>query len=56
MKHYRLNKVAKPGGVTLKVKDILASGDQEAVDRARQDDDCPVCEVYRDGQKVAQIL
>ena len=56
MKHYRVNKVAKPGGATLKTKDILASGDSEAVDRAKHDDDCPVCEVYRDGQKVAQIL
>lgn len=56
MKHYRVNKVAKPGGVILKAKDILASEDREAVDHALQDEDCPVCEVYRDGQKVAQIL
>lgn len=56
MKHYRVNKVARPGGATLKTKDILASGDNEAVDRARQDDDCPVCEVYRAGKKVGQVL
>ena len=56
MKHYRVNKVAKPGGVTLKSKDILASGDAEAVNRVMQDEDCPVCEVYREGQKVAQIV
>jgi len=56
MKHYRVNKVAKPGGVTLKRKDILASGDEEAVERAEQDEDCPTCEVYRDGKKVGQVL
>ena len=55
MKHNRINKVAKPDGATLKSKDILASGDGEAVKRAEQDDDCPVCEVYRDGRKVGQV-
>ena len=56
MKHYRVNKVAKPGGVTVKSKDILASNDEQAIDRAMKDDDCPVCEVYRAGQKVATVL
>ena len=56
MKHYRVNKVTKPDGLTLKKKDILASDDKEAVDRARNDDDCPVCEVYRAGKKVGQIV
>ena len=56
MKHYRVKKLAKPGGVTLKTKDILAAEDREAVRRAEQDDDCPVCEVYRAGEKVGQVL
>jgi hypothetical protein len=56
MKHYRINKVAEPGGHTLKAKDILASNDEQAVARAEGDDDCPVCEVYRAGQKVGAVL
>lgn len=56
MKHYRVNKVAKPGGVILRSKDILAPGDKAAVERAKQDDDCPVCEVYQAGKKVGQVL
>ena len=56
MKHYRVKKVAKPGGVTLRTKDILASGDKEAVRRAEQDDDCPVCEVFQAGKKIGQVL
>ena len=56
MKHYRLNKVTKPGGATLKSKDILANNDAEAVARAETDEDCPVCEVLHAGQKVASIV
>ena len=56
MKHYRINKVAKPGGATLKAKDILAANDGEAVARAEGDDDCPVCEVYHAGKKVGAVL
>ena len=56
MKHYRINKVAKPGGTTLKAKDILAATDGEAVARAEAEDDCPVCEVYHAGEKVGAVL
>jgi hypothetical protein len=56
MKHYRINKLTKPDGTTVKSKDILASDDGEAVERARDDDDCPVCEVYRAGKKVGDIV
>ena len=56
MKHYRINKVAKPGGRTLKTKDILASSDAQAVARAEDDDDCPICEVYTEGKQVGSIL
>jgi hypothetical protein len=56
MKHYRVNKVAKPGGAVLKRKDVLASNDKEAVQTAAADDDCPICEVFHAGQKVGSIL
>lgn len=55
MKHYRVNKLAKAGGVVVKKKDILASGDREAVEAARNDEDCPICDVLRDGTKVGTI-
>lgn len=55
MRHYRVNKVAKPGGQVVKRKDILASDDREAIDRAATDDDCPICDVYRDGLKVGSV-
>ncbi|HEX8640264.1 MAG TPA: hypothetical protein VF704_03810 [Allosphingosinicella sp.] len=55
MKHYRVNKLAAPNGEIVKKKDILAAGDHEAVDRARDDEDCPICDVWREGQKVGSI-
>ncbi len=55
MKHYRVNKLTKPGGAVVKRKDILASSDRQAVARAEADEDCPVCDVWRDGQKVGSI-
>ena len=55
MKHYRVNKVAKPDGAVLKKKDILAANDREAIDRASNDADCPVCDVYRDGAKIGSV-
>jgi hypothetical protein len=56
MKHYRIKKVAKPGGATIKTKDILATSDGAAVERAREDDDCPICEVYEAGKQVGSII
>jgi hypothetical protein len=55
MKHYRLNKVAEPDGPVLKKKDILAADDREALNRAAEDNDCPICDVYRSGAKVGSI-
>ena len=55
MKLYRVNKLAKPEGVVVKKKDILASSDSEAVERAAASPDCPICDVLRDGQKVGAI-
>ena len=55
MKHYRVNKVAKPNGAVIKTKDILAADDRGAVERARADADCPICDVLRDGKKVGTV-
>lgn len=55
MKHYRVNKLAKPGGEIVKKKDILATDDQAAVQTAQQDPDCPICDVWHAGQKVGSI-
>ncbi len=55
MKLYRINKIAGKGGPVLKKEDILAASDKEAVERAKQSPDCPVCEVHRDGKQVGLI-
>ena len=55
MRHYRVNKLAKAGGAVVKRKDILANNDAQAVARAESDEDCPVCDVWRDGKKIGSI-
>jgi hypothetical protein len=56
MKLYRVNKLAKPGGVVVKKKDILAPTDSAAVQQAADSPDCPICDVLRDGEKVGSVL
>ena len=56
MKLYRVDKLAKPGGVVVKKKHILASSDRQAIKQAEASPDCPVCDVTRDGQTVGQIV
>lgn len=56
MKLYRVDKLAKPGGVVVKKKHILAASDRHAVQQAEESDDCPVCDVLKDGERVGQIL
>jgi hypothetical protein len=56
MKHYRVNKLAKRDGVIIKKKDILAASDADAVKHAADSDDCPICDVLRDGKKVGSVL
>lgn len=56
MKLYRVNKLAKAGGLVIKKKHILASSDKHAVEQAADSPDCPVCDVLRDGEKVGSIL
>jgi hypothetical protein len=55
MRHYRVNKLAKPDGAIVKRKDILAADDREAVARAEDDPDCPVCDVWREGKRVGSV-
>lgn len=55
MRHYRVNKLAKVGGEVVKRKDILANDDRQAVARVQADDDCPICDVWRDGEKIGSI-
>ena len=55
MKHYRIEKVAQPGGPVLKKNDILAGSDREAMDRAEQSPDCPVCDVRKDGEVIGTV-
>jgi hypothetical protein len=56
MKLYRINKLARPGGIVLKKKDVLAYSDREAMSRAKESQDCPICDVLRDGQMVGSIV
>jgi hypothetical protein len=56
VKLYRVNKLAKAGGVVVKKKHILAPTDAQAVKQAEDSPDCPVCDVLRDGEKVGQVL
>jgi hypothetical protein len=55
MKLYRVNKLTKPGGAVIKKKDVLALNDRQAVQDAADSDDCPVCDVFRDGQRVGSV-
>ena len=56
MKLYRINKVTEPGGKVLNKKDVLASSDQAALERAEDSPDCPTCDVLRDGEVVGSIV
>lgn len=57
MKVYRVDKLAKPNGIVIKKKHILAASDGHAVAQAEASPDCPVCDVVADnGKTVGQIL
>jgi hypothetical protein len=55
VKLYRINKVTKPGGTVLKKTDVLAESDKQAIERAKESPDCPVCDVLRDGRSVGTV-
>lgn len=56
MKLYRVDKLARPNGVVVKKKHILAASDAQAVKQAEDSPDCPICDVLRDGERVGQVL
>lgn len=56
MKLYRINKLNKLGGIVLKKKDVLAVSDRDAVQKAADSEDCPVCDVLKDGKHVGTIV
>lgn len=56
MKLYRIDKLAKRYGAVIKRKHILANDDSDAVQQAEDSEDCPVCDVLRDGKMVGQVL
>jgi hypothetical protein len=56
MKLYRIDKLAKHGGTIVKKKHILAPSDRQAVKQAEDSEDCPICDVLRDGELVGQVL
>ena len=55
MKHYRVKKLAQPDGAVVKRKDILANDDKQALQAARDDADCPICDVWHNGKKVGSV-
>ena len=55
MRLYRINKVEELGGAPIKKRDVLARNDAEAVQRAEDSEDCPVCEVLRDGNVIGTV-
>ena len=55
MKLYRINKLSRPDGPVVKKKDVLATSDAQAVKDAAASEDCPVCEIFRDGQQVGSV-
>jgi hypothetical protein len=56
MKLYRVDKLAKRDGAVVKRRHILANSDRQAVRQAEDSDDCPVCDVLRDGERVGQVV
>lgn len=57
MKVYRVDKLAKPNGIVVKKKHILAKSDGHAVAQAEDSPDCPICNVVgEDGKTVGQVL
>ena len=56
MKLYRINKVTALGGSVLKKKDVLAASDRQAIEQARESEDCPICEVLSDGRQIGAVV
>ena len=56
MKLYRVDKLARIGGSIIKRKHILADSDRQAVRQAEESDDCPICDVLHNGEKVGEVI
>ena len=56
MKLYRIDKLARLGGAIIKRRHILASSDRQAVQQAGDSDDCPICDVTHNGEKVGEVI
>ncbi len=55
LRSYRVYKLTEPEGRIVKGKDVNAEDDQQAMEQADQDEDCPVCEVWQGTKKVGEI-
>lgn len=55
MKHYRVYKLAAASGRIVKGKDLHAANEREAMRKAGDDPDCPVCEVWQGANRVGSI-
>jgi hypothetical protein len=56
VKLYRINKLTRPGGTIVKKKDVLAASDKDAIQSAADSEDCPVCDVLKDGRTVGSVI
>jgi hypothetical protein len=56
MKLYRINKLTRPGGAIVKKKDVLATFDTDALQSAADSEDCPVCDILKDGRTVGSVI
>jgi hypothetical protein len=56
VKLYRINKLTRPGGTIVKKKDVLATSDKDAIQSAADSEDCPVCDVLKDGRTVGSVI
>lgn len=55
MGHYRVYKLDEATRRIVKGKSVEAASDKQALDAARQDPDCPVCEVWTGAREVGSI-
>ena len=55
MAHYRVYKLSDRDGRIVKAKDIEAPDHDVALNAARADPDCPVCEIWQHTKKVGTV-
>jgi hypothetical protein len=55
VKHYRVYKLSEPKGRIVNGKDLYAAHDDDALQKAEQDDECPVCEIWQGPNKVGAV-